>query len=271
MAIITYEDTLSCLAIEACGDGVYTAPNIPMPYRRIFGGQLLAQLVAVGECATAGKQIKSLHVAFAREGDLDEPVRFEVTKLHAGRTFASLNVHIQQDDRSVAGATLSLHVPESGALEHQSLVADSDTIEAATPMELSMIPWETRIVDAVDLEARTAGPPAFAFHMKTPPLDSGTVAHRALLAHATDLTVIGTALRPCDGLSEADSPDRLHTAVTSHSIWFHRSFAVDDWLRVEQTSPLIADARAFGRGDVFDVEGRLVASFAQESMIRSIS
>ena len=93
--------------------------------------------------------------------------------------------------------------------------------------------------------------------------------HQALLAHATDLTIIGTALRPFEGVSQADTIVTLHTAVTSHTLWFHQPFRVDDWLLLTQHSPVVANGRSFGRGDVFAGD-ELVASFAQEAMVRQI-
>ncbi len=93
--------------------------------------------------------------------------------------------------------------------------------------------------------------------------------HQALLAHATDLTLIGTALRPFDGISQAQSTVSLHTAVTSHTLWFHQPFRVDDWLLVVQQAPATANGRSYGRGDVFAGD-QLVASFAQEAMVRQV-
>jgi acyl-CoA thioesterase-2 len=107
--------------------------------------------------------------------------------------------------------------------------------------------------------------------MRTPPVDGDPTVHAALLAHASDLTVIGTVLRPHAGLGEADSPDRIRTAVTSHSLWLHADFRVDDWLLVSQESPRAAGARGFGIGQVFTRDGVLVASFAQESLIRPVA
>jgi acyl-CoA thioesterase II len=127
-----------------------------------------------------------------------------------------------------------------------------------------------RVVGGVDLADRGAGPPRFEMWMRTPALPDDRALHQALLAHATDLTVIGTALRPFDGVSQADSTVTLHTAVTSHALWFHQPFRIDEWLLVAQHSPVVAHGRAFGRGDVFTQQGELVASFAQESMLRQI-
>ena len=270
MAIIGWEDTLACLEVSQVADGVYTAPHISMPYRRIFGGQLLAQIVAVAEATAADKQVKSLHVVFPREGDLAARVDFDVDPLQDGRSFAARALRVHQAGRVIAQATVSLHAPEPCTLEHQQLPAPGGTPESATPMELSMIPWETRAVGGVDLESRAAAPAEAAWFMRTPTLEGEAVAHRALLAHATDLTSIGTALRPHEGLGEGDAPERVTTAVTTHCVWFHRDLRLDEWWQMVQTSPVMAGARGFGRGDVFDMHGRLAASFAQESLIRPL-
>ena len=271
MAIISWEDTLACLEVSQIADGVYTAPNIPMPYRRVFGGQLLAQIVAVAEATGSGKQVKSIHAVFPREGDLDARVDFNVEALQDGRSFASRALEVHQDGRVIAQATVSLHAPEECRLSHQYMEAPDSTPKAATPVSLSMIPWETRAVGAVDLESRAAGPAESAYFMRTPRLGGKSeVAHRALLAHATDLTLIGTALRPHEGLCEQDAPERVITAVTTHNVWFHRDLRLDQWWHVVQRSPVMTGARGFGRGDVFDANGRLAASFAQESLIRPV-
>ena len=108
MAIIEWKDTLACLDVTELGEGVYTAPNIPMPYRRIFGGQLLAQLVTVAEATAEAKQVKSLHVVFPREGDLEQPVHFEVDAPQTGRSFAARAIRAHQAGRVIAQATVSL-------------------------------------------------------------------------------------------------------------------------------------------------------------------
>jgi acyl-CoA thioesterase-2 len=106
--------------------------------------------------------------------------------------------------------------------------------------------------------------------MRVPTDNDDAWMHQALLAHATDLTVIGTALLPIDGVSQADTGTRIQTAVTSHSLWFHQPFRLNDWLLIDQASPVMSAGRSFGRGDVWTHDGRLVASFAQEAMVRPI-
>jgi acyl-CoA thioesterase-2 len=90
----------------------------------------------------------------------------------------------------------------------------------------------------------------------------------ALATYATDLTLIGTALRPVDGLSQLGNGTTFTSAVTSHNLWFHRPFTTDSWLLLRQHSPVTAHGRCFGRGDVFSEDGNLVASYAQEALLR---
>ncbi|MFP6640346.1 MAG: acyl-CoA thioesterase domain-containing protein [Myxococcota bacterium] len=268
MALITWEDTLACLEVREIGADCYTGPNIPMAYHRVFGGQLLAQAIAVATAAGEGKSVKSLHAVFPAEGDLAHPVEYTVRRLRSGRSFGSFGLEAEQSERgSILSASLSLHALEDG-FSHQVDAPDVGGPENAVAVDLSMIPWETRVVDGVDLESRDVGPPEYSFWMKTPPLSDGGAHHQGLLAHATDLTAIGTSLRPHSGIGESDAPDRIQTAVTSHTLWFHRPLRVDDWLLIHQHSPVAAGARGFATGHVFTAAGQLVASFAQESLLR---
>jgi acyl-CoA thioesterase-2 len=269
MPMIEFEDLLNCLKLEEKGDGRYTAPNIAMPYYRIFGGQLLAQAIAIATRSCPDKTVKSLHVNFPRPGDLREPVDFGVDVHQEGRSFAALSISGSQGGKAIFTAQISMHVLEDG-LDHQLEMPDVGRAEDATSVDLSMIPWETRAVANVDLESREVGPPDFALFMRAPKLPDSPHVHQALFAHSTDLTLIGTSLRPHPGLGESDSPERIQTAVTTHSIWFHRPFRMDQWMLLWQQSPAVAGARGFGLGHAFDSAGALVASYAQESVIRLV-
>lgn len=288
MIEVTLADLVGCCDLRDAADDTFDGPvfegqNLDIGYHRIFGGQILAQLVVAAERAAPGKSVKSLHVLFPREGDASRPLRYQVTTPHAGRTFASLQIVVAQppDERIVAVASVSMHTDEDGGGIGQGMSPPNlGGPDEARTQRLDLIPWDVRVVDGVDLGDRAVGPPRYDWWMRVrppdpsrgaPPTERGTGGSldQALLAYATDLTVIGTALRPIDGLSQADSTVRIATAVTSHTLWFHRSFAVGDWLLVAQEAPVLAGARAFGRGDVFSGQ-TLVASFAQESMIRVI-
>ena len=296
--MFTQDDLIACLALSDgaadTGDGQdLTAPNLDIGYHRVFGGQILAQVVTAAAAASPDKALKSLHILFPREGNAAEPMQYRVDTVQSGRTFATTEVVAHQHGKVVAVALVSLHADEDG-IDRNDPPPQVGPPEDAVARELAMIPWETRIVDGADLDDRgAAGPARLDWWMRTAPVGGARDLHQALLAHATDLTVIGdafvvvvvggmgsitgaylaavigTALRPVDGLSQADSTVTLHTAVTSHTVWFHRPFRVDDWLLISQAAPVVAHGRAWGRGDVFAGD-RLVASFAQESMIRRL-
>lgn len=270
MSKISLEDTLACLRVTALEEDHYTAPNIPMPYYRIFGGQLLAQCIVVAHETAPGRLVKSIHVTFPREGSLSLPVDYRVSRVQDGRSFAGRMIVGEQEGRAIVTASVSLHVEEEG-LSHQLLAPEVGRPEASSPCEHEMIPWETRVVGGVNLDSREVGPARYQLWMRAPELPADQTTHQALLAHATDLTLIGTSLRPHAGLGQADSPDRIHTAVTTHTLWFHRPVTLDDWVLLDQESPSTAGARGFGRGHVFGARGELVASYAQESMIRPVT
>jgi acyl-CoA thioesterase-2 len=263
-------DLLACLALTPGDDGL-EGQNLDIGYHRVFGGQILAQALCAAAGTSPDKAVKSLHVLFPREGDTAKPMQYRVEPLQAGRTFGTTQVTAHQDGRVTAAALASVHVHEDG-LDRNDPPPSVGTPEEAVLTDLGMVPWETRVVDGVDLADRGVGPARLAWWMRTPAIGDvdgvpAIAVHQALLAHATDLTVIGTALRPFDGLSQADSTVALHTAVTSHTLWFHRPFRVDEWLLIVQEAPVVAHGRSYGRGDVFAGD-QLVASFAQEAMVR---
>jgi acyl-CoA thioesterase-2 len=263
------EDIVACLALDATDGGV-TGPNLDIGYYRIFGGQILAQALVAAADASPEKTVKSLHVLFPREGDAEQPLHYRVDRLQDGRTFGATQVTATQGGKVIATATVSLHAEEDG-LRRSDAPPEVGPPDDAPVLDLGMVPWEVRSVGGVDVADKTVGPPDLQLWMRTPPLDADRLAvHQALLAHATDLTLIGTALRPFEGISQADSTVTLQTAVTSHTLWFHQPFRVDDWVLLSQHSPVVAGGRSFGRGEVFDAGGSVVASFAQEAMVRRI-
>jgi acyl-CoA thioesterase-2 len=254
--------------------GRYEGDNLDLDYRRIFGGQILAQTIEALRHQSDGKSLKSLWQQFPREGDVSLPMTYDVTVHQSGRTFATLGVRACQEGRIVSVAAASLHVPEEG-LAHPAEAPSVPGPDAGKPTVIDMIPWEISVITEADLSSSDVRPPRYQWWQRTPALssigaDDSDWTHQALLAHSTDLTVIGTALLPVEGLSQADTGTKFHSAVTSHTMWFHQPFRMDDWLLVDQHSPVLAGSRAFGRGDVWTVDGRLVASFAQESMIRPL-
>ncbi|WP_181696117.1 acyl-CoA thioesterase II [Nocardia sp. GTS18] len=243
--------------------GLFDGVHLPLTYRRLFGGQILGQFVRAAELACPDKTVKSIHTLFAKEGRYDEPLRYEVARLHEGRSFASLAITATQSGRLVAGASVSMHIEEEGP-QHQRVDGIADLPGPEHRVRFDLLPWETRAVD--DLDATTAEPPEYEFWMRTP--EVGVELAAALTAYATDLTLIGTALRPFEGVNQRGNGTVFTSAVTAHTLWFHRPFRTDDWLLLRQHSPLLARGRCFGRGDVLTAAGELVASFAQEALLR---
>jgi acyl-CoA thioesterase II len=258
-----WDDLLACLELRELPPAGFEGRNQQLSYHRLFGGQLLAQFVRAASLAGAGKTVKSLHVLFPREGHSQEPVRYEVERHHEGGTFAALTIRARQARGVVATASVSLHASEDG-LSHQA----TDPVPAVpgdeSRVHMSLLPWETRA--AADLDTPGAAAPEFSLWMRTPPVSPALAC--ALTAYATDLTLIGTAVRPLEGFSQRDAHTAFTSAVTSHTLWFHRPFRTDGWLLLRQHSPILAHGRCFGRGDVLTQDGSLVASYAQEALLR---
>lgn len=269
-----WSDLLSCLDLRgepspeaAEGPGEtrleFAARNQQLGYHRLFGGQLLAQFVRAASLACPGKTVKSLHALFPRAGTAEKPTRYTVERHHEGGTFGTLAITAAQESSVIATAVVSVHAAEDGP-ELQTVSPVPAVFSADHRVELEMLPWEARA--KADLDTVKSEAPEYEFWMRTP--EAAPELAPALAAYASDLTVIGTALRPLEGVSQQDAGTAFTSAVTAHSIWFHRPFRSDAWLLLRQHSPLLAHGRCFGRGDVLTEDGTLVASFAQEALLR---
>jgi acyl-CoA thioesterase-2 len=286
-----WTDLLECLELASArsvGTGgtadvtVFEGRNQQLEYHRVFGGQLLGQFIQAARLMCPDKAVKSVHAVFAREGRADGPVFYEAVRHHEGRSFGTVTITARQvaaharsgnvaaharsgngNDRVLATGSVCMHVVEDGP-EHQAVDEVPPVLGPEHRLALDLIPWETRA--AVDLSATTTGPPQFEFWMRTPAVDAALAP--ALAAYATDLTLIGTALRPMDGLGQRGNGTQFTSAVTSHTLWFHRPFRTDEWLLLRQHSPLLAHGRCFGRGDILTESGTLVASYGQEALLR---
>jgi acyl-CoA thioesterase-2 len=266
-----WSDLLDCLDLRARppsgehgpADASFEGRNQRLSYHRLFGGQLLAQFVRAAALTCPDKAVKSLHALFPRAGRADEPVRYEVLRHHEGGTFATLTITARQSSGVIATASVSLHAAEDGP-DQQTVAKVPPVLAAEHQVKIDLLPWETR--SATGLDSPAPEPPESEFWMRFPP--SGPEFGPALTAYATDLTLIGTALRPVDGVCQQDAGKAFTSAVTSHTLWFHRPFTTGSWLLLRQQSPVLAHGRCFGRGDVLTEDGALVASYAQEALLR---
>lgn len=242
---------------------VFEGTNQQIEYHRLFGGQLLAQFVRTAAFTCPDKAVKSVHVLFAREGKNDAPVYYIVHTQHCGRSFAALSIIAQQKGEVVATAAVSMHAVEEG-LAHQTIADVPPLPSEAYRVRHSLMPWDLRTAGDLDSTAATA--PEYDLWMRTP--EAGTELAPALVAYATDLNLIGTAILPLEGFSQRGNGTEYTCATTSHTVWFHRPFRTDDWLLLRNRSPILANGRCFGRGDILTEDGTLVASFTQEALLR---
>ncbi|MEU9242703.1 acyl-CoA thioesterase domain-containing protein [Streptomyces sp. NPDC048385] len=260
----SWSDLLGCLELTPLGDGVHQGRSQQLEYRRLFGGQLLAQFACAAGLAVPGKSLKSLHTQFLREGHTGEAVRYETDVPQQGRTFATVRLTARQEHGIVAVATASLHVWEEDQPERQTVEPVPPLPGPERTVDFDLLPWQSRA--ATDLDTQKAEPPGYELWTRIPAVRR-TLAS-ALLAYATELTLIGTALRPLESVTQADAGQLFASAVTSHTLWFHRPFDTGDWLLLRQHSPLAGHGRSFGRGDVFSEQGALLATYTQEALLR---
>jgi acyl-CoA thioesterase-2 len=233
----------------------------------VFGGQLLAQAVVAASRAVEGKQLKSLHTVFARSARPDEPLQFEVDLMHAGRAFASTTVTVRQGGKLCARSIALLHAPDDDLIRHAGERPDAgkpDDWARRSPEPL----WDIRTAGDVDLADPSAGPPELDVWVRFDGAPADPLTGQALLAYASDGFLIGTAMRPHEGLSQADAHVRVSTTVLSQTISFHEPIDASQWLLLAHRSPYAGRGRSYGRADVWSGDA-LVASFVQENMIRA--
>jgi acyl-CoA thioesterase-2 len=276
---------LSLLDLEELEVNIFRGVNRDIGSGRVFGGQVLAQaLVAAGRTVEAGRVAHSLHSYFILPGDLAAPIVYFVERLRDGKSFTTRRVTAIQHGRAIFEMSASFQEVETG-VEHQdalpeapppdALTPDLERVRAAAeriPARLRAIftedrPFDVRTVEPTDPvrpERRPARRLVWLRTVGAVPSERPLV-HQALLAYASDYGILGTALLP--HALTFQSPG-LQAATLDHAIWFHRPFRADDWLLYATTSPSAGGARGFARGSVFAGDGRLVASVAQEGLLR---
>lgn len=277
-------ELLGLLDLEPLEVNIYRGRNRDIGSGRVFGGQVFAQsLVAAQRTVEEGRHAHSVHGYFLRAGDLKTPIIFFVDRPRDGGSFTSRRVTAIQHGEAIFHLSASFHIDESG-LEHQSSMPDVPAPESLAP-ELDLIremadriPEPLRVVLTQDrpIDFRPVAPTDPFVAEKRPPvrhvwfravarLPDERIIHQAVLAYASDYTLLPTALHP-HGVSMRDR--RLLIASLDHSLWLHRPFRADDWLLYSMDSPTAAGARGFTRGAIFTRAGELVASVAQEGLMR---
>ncbi len=286
MTVVT--DLLALLELERLEINIYRGGNRDLGTGRVFGGQVFAQaLVAARRTVEEGREAHSVHGYFLREGDFRAPIVYFVDRPRDGKSFTSRRVTAIQHGEAIFHLSASFHREEPG-LDHQVAMPNVPDPESLTnDLELirarkELIPEHLRAVltqdRPIDLRSITPSDP-FApakpgrpedarrqvWFRLTERISDATIMHQAVLAYASDYGFLPTALLP-HGIAFRDP--RLMIASLDHTVWMHRPFRADEWLLYVSDSPSAAGARGFVRGQVFTREGALVASVAQEGLIR---
>ena len=277
--MITLDQLIACLTqvepIDADEPTRWRAGTLGLAGGHVFGGQMIGQTAAIAARAYPEMAVKSVDVVFPKGARDTGELEYRLTPLHAGSAYATLQVDCSQpgrDGQPAVGyaAQVLCHRPAPGVEHHQDAPANAGRPEDARQVDLGLIPWETRIVGDTDLDDRRAQPAELALWMRVADRELGDdqSIHQALLAFASELTLIGTALLPHGEWSQLDAHVAVRTSVIGHHVLFHRPFRLDDWLLISQSSPVASGGSAYGTGHVYDIDGALVASFSQQSMIR---
>jgi acyl-CoA thioesterase II len=276
-------ELLSLLDLERLEVDIFRGISPKDRWQRVFGGQVLGQALVAATRTVDGRICHSLHAYFLRPGDPRVPIVYEVDRSRDGQSFTARRVVAIQHGKPIFTMSASFQVVEQG-LEHQSAMPDvpdpdslkserewrseilNDVPEHVRPWFLRPRPIEFRPVDPLNRFAETRHPPRQALWFRAVgPVPDQTALHQCVLAYASDMTLLDTSLLP-HGLTLYAGT--LQTASLDHAMWFHHPFRVDEWLLYVQESPSASGARGFNRGAIFRRDGTLVASVAQEGLIR---
>ncbi len=278
-----FQELLGLMELEQLEVNLFRGISRDIGTSRVFGGQVLAQAVLAANQTIDNWTMHSLHAYFLRAGDPEAPIVYDVDRSRDGRSFSARRVVAIQHGRPIFTLAASFQVAEEG-LEHQFEIPEVVAPEDLAPVDMlsrdefdhmpQMLqrwldrfgPFEFRPVGSNDPFEPVPRPPFkalwFKLHGELPDDD---VLHRALLAYVSDFHLIGTATLP-HGISWVSG--KLMMASLDHAMWFHRDFRLDDWMLYVCDSPSTSGGRGLARGMMYDRQGSLVASTAQEGVIR---
>ena len=279
------DDLIGLLRLERIEDNIFRGDSRDIGTVQVFGGQVIGQALSAAQNTVDDRVAHSLHAYFLRRGDATAPIIYEVDRARDGGSFSNRRVVAIQHGRPILNLAASFQNPEAG-LEHQAEMPDvpgpeglKDLTDVAKDM-LGHIPskmWRF-LTDKRPFEFRHVEPVNFELAEKLPPkrhvwiravdaLPDNPVLHQNLLTYVSDYELLGTATLP-HGLSF--TRDSVIMASLDHALWFHREVKMDEWLLYVMDSPSSSGARGLSRGQMFTQDGRLVASTAQEGLMRVV-
>ena len=276
-------DLIHLLDLERIEDNIYRGESRDIGSAQVFGGQVLGQALSAAHNTVEARIAHSLHAYFLRRGDMQAPIIYEVDRARDGGSFSVRRVVAIQHGRPIFNLAASFQKKEQG-LEHQAEMPDiagPDGLPDVTDVpadRLAMIPEKMRrfLTDKRPFEFRPVQPVDFSTPKKMAPvkqvwiratdrLPDDLALHQTLLAYVSDYELLGTSVLPH---ALPFGRGRVLMASLDHALWFHRECRVDEWLLYSFDSPNAAGARGFARGQFFTQDGTLVASTAQEGLVR---
>lgn len=278
------KEVLELLDLEAIEVNIFRGISPKDRWQRVFGGQVLGQALVAAYRTVEARVCHSLHAYFIRPGDPKVPILYEVDRSRDGKSFTTRRVVAIQHGEQIFNMAVSFHVPETG-LEHQfdaPKVAGPEGLESEEQRRRRLAhtlpehirehagrenPMDLRPVEDEDdlMNPKKAPPYQHVWLRAKGEMPADLAMHQCVLAYASDMTLLDTCLIP-HGISWFSG--RLQSASLDHAMWFHHPFRVDEWLLYAQDSPSAAGARGFNRGSLYSRDGKLVASVAQEGLIR---
>ena len=280
---MTADDLVALFDLAPAGEDRFTGLSPNNGWRRVFGGQVLAQALVAAERTVVGRDPHSLHAYFLLGGDPKAPILFEVERMRDGRSFTTRRVVARQKGAAIFVMTASFHVAEAG-LDHSAPMPAAPPPEACPDpykaMELLDGPARFRMKGMLDttspIEFRPTDLERYAPDAQPQTrqnvwtriggrLPDDPALHRAALLYLSDMTLLDAALRP-HGLTIYDH--RIQVASLDHALWFHRPARADAWLLYAQESPNASSATGLVHGLLYAEDGTLVASVAQEGLLR---
>lgn len=278
---------LALFDLEQTGELSFRGSSPQTPGHQVYGGQAVAQaLVAAIRTAPPDRIAHSLHCYFILAGDKRIPIDFEVERIRDGKSFTTRRCVARQKGRPIFSMMASFQVEELG-LEHAVAAPPAPAPETLMTTHMIAERFKSFLPPSLDacmkeksaLDLRVADPGAillgnmrrpeevrqYIWFRTTSPLPDDRTTHLALMAYLSDMTLLNTALM---GHGRMIFDPTLQVASLDHAIWFHRPFRLDDWVLYAQDSPSASAARAFSRGELFTRDGVLIASVAQEGLIR---
>lgn len=278
------KSVLDHLVLEQIETNLFRGTNVEMGGPRVFGGQVIGQALVAASRTVEDRAAHSLHGYFLRPGDLKVPIVYEVDRIRDGKSFTTRRVVAIQKGEAIFNMSVSFQKQEEG-LSHQIEMPDvpapedlpteiemfQKMVEAGSPEMKQMLdrdrPIDMRRVEPYNYaKPEKRAPLQHTWLKAAEPLADDIYVHQCVLAYASDMGILSTCMLP-HGKSFMSG---MMTASLDHAMWFHRPFRADEWILFVQDSPTSGGARGFNRGSMFTRDGILIASVAQEGLIRQL-